>query len=100
MNRTTRHGLVLAALASTVMAVPAQAEGDNYLQFSTGADYSSGDYGTTPDTEILAIPVGFKRSLASSFSNSFLSSPNQRLDLSVVSMAVHPCGSRFTAMCG
>ncbi len=60
MNRTIRSGLVLTALATTALAAPAQAEDDNYMQFSVGADYSSGDYGTTPDTKILAVPVGFK----------------------------------------
>lgn len=60
MNRTIRSSLVLTAFAAAALAAPAQAEGDNYVQFSVGADYSSGDYGTTPDTNILAVPVGFK----------------------------------------
>lgn len=60
MNRSIRHGVILAALATTAFAAPAYAEGDDYIQFSLGADYSKGDYGTTPDTEMLAIPVGFK----------------------------------------
>ncbi len=60
MNRSIRHGTILAALATTAFAAPAYAKGDDYIQFSLGADYSKGDYGTTPDTEMLAIPVGFK----------------------------------------
>lgn len=50
--------VILAPLCAVAVAAPAQAE--DYVQFSLGADYSSGDYGTTPDTDILAIPVGFK----------------------------------------
>lgn len=60
MNYAVRTGLGLTALAMTTLAAPARAEGDNYVQFSLGADYSSGDYGTTPETKILAVPVGFK----------------------------------------
>ncbi len=60
MNHSSRYGAALVALASAALAVPAHAEDDNYIQFSLGADYSSGDYGTTPDTTMLAVPVGFK----------------------------------------
>jgi Putative MetA-pathway of phenol degradation len=57
MNRATSLA-VLAALASFAAAAPAQA--DDYVQISLGADYSSGDYGSTPDTTILALPVSVK----------------------------------------
>lgn len=58
MSKPTKRAAALAALAAAAFAAPAQAE--DYVQFSIGADYSNGDYGTTPDTEMLAIPVGFK----------------------------------------
>ena len=58
MKKITNRAALLAALATVALAAPAQAE--DYVQFSLGADYSKGDYGTTPDTEMLAIPVGFK----------------------------------------
>jgi hypothetical protein len=50
--------LLAAAAASLAIAAPAHA--DDYVQFGVGADYSSGDYATTPDTDILALPVSFK----------------------------------------
>lgn len=52
--------LLAASCGATLMAAPAYADDDNYVQFSVGTDYSSGDYGTTPDTKILAVPVGVK----------------------------------------
>lgn len=52
--------LLAASCATTVLAAPAYANDDNYVQVSVGVDYSSGDYGTTPDTKILAVPVGVK----------------------------------------
>lgn len=58
VNRGFYRAAIIAALASFGLAAPAQAE--DYVQISVGADYSSGDYGTTPDTDILAIPIGFK----------------------------------------
>ena len=57
MNRRIRH-TAMAAFASLAAAAPAQA--DDYVQISLGADYSSGDYGSTPDTTILALPVSVK----------------------------------------
>lgn len=58
MHRASCRAAAIAAFTSLAFAAPAQA--DDYAQISVGADYSSGDYGTTPDTDILAIPVGFK----------------------------------------
>lgn len=60
MNRAFIPTTALAAAAAFALATPAQAQSSDYVQVSVGADYSSGDYGTTPDTEILALPVGFK----------------------------------------
>ena len=51
--------LLLAAMPSVaIFASPALA--DEYIQVSTGIDYSSGDYGDTVDTDFLAIPVTVK----------------------------------------
>ncbi|WP_374588865.1 transporter [Novosphingobium sp.] len=58
MKNIFRSAAAFAAIAAATFAMPAQAE--DYLQLSLGADYSNGDYGTTPDTDMLAIPVGFK----------------------------------------
>ncbi len=58
MKRISRIAAVLAATTTLALAAPAWA--DDYVQVSVGADYSNGDYGTTPDTDILAVPVGFK----------------------------------------
>lgn len=52
--------LLAASCGATLLAAPAYADDDNYVQVSVGTDYSSGDYGTTPDTKILAVPVGVK----------------------------------------
>ncbi len=57
MNRKASLAAVVV-LASMVTAAPALA--DDYVQISLGADYSSGDYGTTPDTTMLALPVAIK----------------------------------------
>lgn len=54
----TRLAAGFTALSILAAGAPAQAE--DYLQISIGADYSSGDYGTTPDTDIVAVPVGVK----------------------------------------
>lgn len=58
MNRNTKLAAALSAVATLAIAAPAQA--DDYVQMSVGVDYSSGDYGTTPDTTILAVPVALK----------------------------------------
>ena len=51
--------LLLAAVPpASGFASPAMA--DEYIQVSTGIDYSSGDYGDTVDTDFLAIPVTVK----------------------------------------
>lgn len=47
------------ALIALVGASAAQAE-DDYIQLSTGADYSSGDYGASETTDMLAVPVTVK----------------------------------------
>lgn len=47
-------GLILTAFSS------APALADDYVQLSTGIDYSSGDYGEAANTDMLAIPFGIK----------------------------------------
>jgi len=49
----------LGALTAIAMA-PVPAMADEYVQFSLGVDYSSGDYGDVADTDMLAVPVGVK----------------------------------------
>lgn len=57
--RKFKSSLLMAALpASAMIASPAAA--DEYVQISTGVDYSSGDYGETIDTDFLAVPVSIK----------------------------------------
>ncbi|MCZ8324532.1 MAG: transporter [Sphingomonadaceae bacterium] len=58
MTRAIRFCSALALLASASIATPALAE--DYTQFSLGLDYSEGDYGITPDTKIVAVPIGIK----------------------------------------
>lgn len=48
---------VCAAAAVTSPAIAQSADGDSDFSITTGVDYSSGDYGTTTDTEILVVPV-------------------------------------------
>lgn len=54
-----------AALVAVACSGAAQAQdaGDTELSFTTGIDYSSGDYGTTVDTEILVVPVSARLKL-------------------------------------
>ena len=49
-----------AAIATLVLASPSAAAAEDYIQLSTGIDYSSGDYGDTVDTVMLAIPFTVK----------------------------------------
>jgi hypothetical protein len=57
--RKFKRSLLMAALPATAMfASPALAE--DYIQISTGVDYSSGDYGDTVDTDFLAVPISIK----------------------------------------
>jgi len=60
MFRPLLVGLSLAALASPVMAQqtaePAAKSGPS-LSFTTGVDYSSGDYGLADKTKILVVPI-------------------------------------------
>lgn len=56
-SKATRSALCVAALL--LGATPALAQ-DEYLQLSTGVDYSSGDYGDVVDTDFLAIPFALK----------------------------------------
>jgi hypothetical protein len=57
--RSFKTILLLANVPAVVfIATPAFAE--EYVQLSTGIDYSTGDYGETADTDFLAIPVSIK----------------------------------------
>jgi len=49
-----------AALLPVAALVASPAAAEDYVQFNTGFDYSSGDYGDTVDTDFLAIPIGIK----------------------------------------
>lgn len=63
MSATFQKFAVPAFAALAFVATPAFAQdddNDDYIQLSTGIDYSSGDYGDDADTDMLAIPVGVK----------------------------------------
>lgn len=45
------------AVTAALVAVPALAQDTTSLSFTTGVDYSRGDYGTTSDTEIIVAPI-------------------------------------------
>lgn len=49
--------LALAATASPALAQDADIEAANQLSFTTGVDYSKGDYGTTIDTSMVVVPL-------------------------------------------
>ncbi|MCJ7422375.1 transporter [Sphingomicrobium astaxanthinifaciens] len=51
------RSLMLAGLASLALATPAQAQ---RVTVSTGADYSSGSYGTDTKTSVLVVPFGVR----------------------------------------
>lgn len=55
MNR-----LIAGACAACALALPHAVSAQDYVQLSTGVDYSSGDYGADEDTTMLAVPVGVK----------------------------------------
>jgi hypothetical protein len=59
MNRLNHLAGLLAGAAAIAVSTPIMAQ-DSYLQIATGADYSSGDYGETVDTKMLALPVTVK----------------------------------------
>ena len=53
-----RRGLGLAAIAAAHFILLAQvAKAETRVSFSSGVDYSSGDYGETADTEVVSIPL-------------------------------------------
>jgi len=61
MGNIMRHILLVAGACATLAAQPAFAQDDDSddaeLSITTGVDYSSGDYGTGVDTEILVAPL-------------------------------------------
>jgi len=52
--------LILAAALPAVAFVASPASAEEYVQISTGIDYSTGDYGDAVDTKFLALPVSIK----------------------------------------
>lgn len=54
------RNITAATFAACAIAIPGQAAAEDYVQLSTGIDYSSGDYGDTVDTDMLAVPVTVK----------------------------------------
>lgn len=52
-SKTVKRAALLLTLCTAAMAPLAQAEG---WSFSSGVDYSSGDYGASQDTDILIAP--------------------------------------------
>ena len=52
--KSVKHVLRLALPTLAVLATSPLAA-DDYVQLSTGIDYSSGDYGDVADTDMLAI---------------------------------------------
>lgn len=64
MNRMKAAAATLAvALASAATAAQAQDASDPQVSFTTGVDYSQGDYGTGVDTNILVIPASARLKL-------------------------------------
>lgn len=67
VNLGAAMGMIACTLSAPVLAsdddyfqsAPALADGD-YIQFGIGADYSSGDYGASEDTNVWALPVSVK----------------------------------------
>lgn len=60
MTQKNRSIAALLAGAGLACIVSSPAQADDYLQASTGFDYSSGDYGETANTDMLAIPFSLK----------------------------------------
>lgn len=55
-----RHALLAAGAAAMFSATPALADDMPSLSVTTGVDYSSGDYGTGVDTNILVVPLSLR----------------------------------------
>jgi hypothetical protein len=61
MKRSHRLAAAAAALGTTApIAVHAQDAGHTAIKLSTGASYTTGDYGTGQDTDIFYVPFTFK----------------------------------------
>ena len=54
------HRAVAAAAGGLAGLIATPAQADDYIQLSSGVDYSSGDYGEDVDTDMLAVPFGVK----------------------------------------
>jgi hypothetical protein len=46
-----------AVLAAVIIAIPGTALADTRFSFTSGVEYSSGDYGGTEETEIISVPL-------------------------------------------
>jgi len=55
IHRLRRGSPLMLALLGSAVLTPAQAA--DSIQLSTGADYSSGDFGGTGNTEVLVVPI-------------------------------------------
>lgn len=53
-------GKVALLVAVSFMAMAATAHAETRLSFSTGVDYSSGEYGSEETTEVIAVPFGVR----------------------------------------
>lgn len=61
IKRTAAAGILACTALSGAPALAQSADtGDDYVQLSTGIDYSSGDYGDVEDTDMLAVPISLK----------------------------------------
>lgn len=58
MKRTI--SLAIAGIGCAAIATPAMAQDGSSVTVTTGVDYSSGDYGTGVDTNILVVPVSLR----------------------------------------
>lgn len=59
-SRLLAVAAVSCASLSSASALAQDSTEDGYIQLSTGIDYSSGDYGDTADTDMIAVPVSVK----------------------------------------
>ncbi len=59
-NGISRQWISAATGGLVLIGLHSAAHADDYVQLSTGFDYSSGDYGDVADTDITSIPVSLK----------------------------------------
>lgn len=56
----SRANGVAVVMASVLLSLAGAAQAETRLSFSTGADYSSGEYGGTEKTEVISVPFGVR----------------------------------------